>query len=85
VVGVYGTMGGAIHSSVDMVEAFREEHDLEMPLRKDEQRSMYRLNWPETSSPFPRQVVVGPTGQIVYIETNFDLEELLGVIESLLP
>ena len=82
---MYGTTGGAMHSSVDMVEAFREEHDLEMPLRKDVQRSMHTLNWPETSSPFPRQVVVGPEGQIVYIETSFDLEELLGVIEGLLP
>ena len=84
-IGVYGSMGGAVHSSVEMVDAFREEHDLEMPLRRDVGRSMQRLDWPEASSPYPRQVVVGPEGQIVYLETRFDLEELLGVIEGLLP
>ena len=82
---MYGSMGGDLDSSVEMVDAFREAHDLEMPLRNDVMGSKYRLNWPETLSPYPRQVVVGPEGQIVYIETNFDLEELLGVIESLLP
>ena len=86
VVGVYGGVGptGGYADST-LVDVFRAKYDLEMPLRQDLLKSLTVIDWPHSESPFPREVVIGPEGTIVYLSTRFDLDELLSVIEEHLP
>lgn len=81
--GGVGPPGGYADST--LVDVFRAKHDLEMPLRNDIGRSLLALDWPPSEAPFPREVVIGPDGTIVYLSTRFDLDELLSVIEEHLP
>jgi hypothetical protein len=78
-----GGMGGG--ESEEDVKAFIEQTLCTFPFVWDQMpKTMQQFAFPPAISPYPRQVLIGKDGKVVYLNSEYDQGALRAAIESAL-